>query len=90
MSLLIEHGSMPDQRLVAMFEDVEGASTNLGETTEGDLIGWAICWRLREGVLEDIEVDLEGQEHDRQHITKWLGGKKSDVWKGFSVGWADN
>ena len=54
------------------------------------MIGWAIIyWCLEKRVLEDIEIDLEEQEYDLQHITKWLGGKKSDVWKKLSIQWTD-
>ncbi|KAI9566377.1 uroporphyrin-III C-methyltransferase [Boletus coccyginus] len=99
---IIERGSMPDQRvLVSTLEDVECALAGVGEQRPPGMIviGWAVLAFGRkeeeggdagEGVLEDVEVDAQGQERrDRQRITRWLGGRKWDSWEGLGAGWAD-
>ena len=99
---IVERGSMPDQRvLVSTLEDVESALANLGEQRPPGMIviGWAVLAFGRrggeggdagEGVLDHLETNSEEQERrDRQRITRWLGGRKWDVWEGLDPGWAD-
>lgn len=52
-----------------MLEDVVKGWRCLGATTAGDDCDWAFGRRDEEGVLEDIEVDVQGQErHDKMNV----------------------
>lgn len=64
---IIERGLMLDQRvLVSMLEDVESALVGVEQRPPGMItIGWAVMAfgrRDGEGILENVEVDVRGQE----------------------------